>query len=263
MTAVCITTSSSTTNTHSAATNHTHGHAATTRQLPSHHPPRRTTPKRAHSLPCRGPIVPRTIRLLGMPEGEAPHRRPGNQCGVCWEVNKENGAALRGHDLGCGGTEQLHWLCSPCITNLGSCPLCRRAHPLCTAPPRRETQAEGLTLHTLHTLIQQNVWNNGPEGTAPMLSGWTSSRTRGRRHCHPAPHGAHQHGSASRGRGPHDLRPRLRTLRRRATGKSTPRWESAGQWGPVPPMNLNNYRTNVFTLTTRLPFAFGWLVGEA
>ena len=33
--------------------------------------------------------------------------------------------------------------------------------PLCTAPPPRETQAEDLTIHTLRTLIQQNVWNNG------------------------------------------------------------------------------------------------------
>ena len=48
-TAVCITTSSSTTNKHSPATNNTHKHAATTGELPSHHPPRRTTPKRAHS----------------------------------------------------------------------------------------------------------------------------------------------------------------------------------------------------------------------
>ena len=28
-------------------------------------------------------------------------------------------------------------------------------------------------------------------------------------------------------------------------------------------MNHNNYRTMVVTLTTRLPFAFGWLVGDA
>ena len=48
-TAVCITTSLSTTNTHSPATNHTHGHAATTGELPSNYPPHRTTRKRAHS----------------------------------------------------------------------------------------------------------------------------------------------------------------------------------------------------------------------
>ena len=34
-------------------------------------------------------------------------------------------------------------------------------------------------------------------------------------------------------------------------------------WGPVTPMNHNNYRTIVVTLTTRLPIAFGWLVGDA
>ena len=28
-------------------------------------------------------------------------------------------------------------------------------------------------------------------------------------------------------------------------------------------MNHNNYRTIVVTLTTRLPFAFGWLEGDA
>ena len=76
-------------------------------------------------------------------------------------MNNENGAPLRGHDLGCGSTEQLHWFCSPFITNLWSCPLCRQPHPFCTALPPRETQAEDLTLCTLRTLIQQNVWNNG------------------------------------------------------------------------------------------------------
>ena len=33
-------------------------------------------------------------------------------------------------------------------------------------------------------------------------------------------------------------------------------------WGPDTCMNHNNYRTTVITLTTRLPFAFGWLVGD-
>ena len=40
------------------------------------------------------------------------------------------------------------------------CPLCRRTHQLCTAPPPRKTQSGHLRLHTLRTLIQQNVWNN-------------------------------------------------------------------------------------------------------
>ena len=34
-------------------------------------------------------------------------------------------------------------------------------------------------------------------------------------------------------------------------------------WGPVTPTNFNNYRTIIVTLTTRLPIAFGWLVGDA
>ena len=76
-TAVRIITSSSTTKMHSPATNHTHGHAATARQLPS------CQPERAHSLPYRGPIVLQTMPLLRMPEGEAPHPLPGNPCGVC------------------------------------------------------------------------------------------------------------------------------------------------------------------------------------
>ena len=141
--------------------------------------------------------------LLRMPEGQATHPWPGNPCRVCWEVNDENGNPLRGHDLGCGGTEQLHWFCSPCIGKLWSCPLCRRPHRPCTAPPPRETQAEDLTLHTLRTLIQQNVWNNGAGGTAPTLSGWTSSPTRTRQHHPPAPPGAPQPGRCQwRGRTP-------------------------------------------------------------
>ena len=34
-------------------------------------------------------------------------------------------------------------------------------------------------------------------------------------------------------------------------------------WGSVSPTNQNNYRNIVVTLTTRLPIAFGWLVGDA
>ena len=33
--------------------------------------------------------------------------------------------------------------------------------------------------------------------------------------------------------------------------------------GYVSPTNQNNYRNIVVTLTTRLPIAFGWLVGDA
>ena len=34
-------------------------------------------------------------------------------------------------------------------------------------------------------------------------------------------------------------------------------------WGYVSPTNQNHYRNIVVTLTTRLPIAFGWLVGDA
>ena len=199
-----------------------------------------------------------------MPEGEAPHPRPGNQCGVCWEVNDENGNLLRGHDLGCGGTEQLHWFCSPCIANLWSCPLCRRPHRLCTAPPPRKTEAEDLTLHTLHTLIQQNVWNNGAGGDSPDVE-WMDVLTdkdpmttpprppwRAPTWALPVP-GAdptiyvpdNEHYDDA----PQDSLPPIKNL--------------PDSWGPVTPMNLNNYRTTVVTLLTRLLFAFGWLVGDA
>ena len=82
-------------------------------------------------------------------------------------MNDKYGNPLCGHDVDCGGTEQLHWFCGPCIANFWSCPLCRRPHPLCTAPPPRETQDEDLTLQTLRTLIQQNVWNNGAREESP------------------------------------------------------------------------------------------------
>ena len=119
-----------------------------------------TTPHctEARALPYSDLIIPRTIPLLRMPDSEAPHPRPGNPCGVCCEVLNENGALLLGHDLGCGGAEQLHWFCSRCIGHFHACPLCRRLHPLWTAPPPRETKSDDLTLHTMRTLIAQNVW---------------------------------------------------------------------------------------------------------
>ena len=85
------------------------------------------------------------------------------------EVNDEDGNPLRGHDLGCGGIEQLHWFCSPCIANLWSCSICRRPHRLCTALAPRDTQDKDLTLQTLRTLIQQNVWNDGAREDSPEV----------------------------------------------------------------------------------------------
>ena len=152
-----------------------------------------------------------------MPEGEAPHPRPGNPCGVCMEVNDDDGNPLCGHDLGCGGTEQLHWFCSPCIANLWSCPLCRRPHRLCTAPPPRETQDEDLTLQTLRTLIRQNVWNDGQREDRPDVESLDvltdeDPATPPRR----PPLARTNLGAARPGRGPHGLRPRPQRLQRRA-----------------------------------------------
>ena len=84
--------------------------------------------------------------------------RPGNPWGVCWYIIDENNALLLELDLDCGSAEQLHWFCSRCIPHCHTCPLWRRLHPLCTASPPRETQSNDLTLHTLRTLIAQNVW---------------------------------------------------------------------------------------------------------
>ena len=91
--------------------------------------------------------------------GEAPqHQGPGNACSVSWEIVDDNDPPLLGHDLSCGSAEQLHWFYIQCIAQLHACPLCRLPHPLCTAPPPRETQTNDLTLHTLRTLIARNVW---------------------------------------------------------------------------------------------------------
>ena len=186
MTAARTITSSSTTNMYSPATSHTRGPAATAKQMPLHRP------ERARPLLCRGPIVLQTIPLLRMPEGEAPHPRPENPCGVCVEVIDEDGNPLRGHDLGCGGTEQLHWFCSPCIANLWSCPLCRRRHQVFTAPPPRETQDEDLTLQTLRTLIRQNVWNDGAREDSPDVEWLDVLTDEDPATPPPAPPGAHQ-----------------------------------------------------------------------
>ena len=46
-------------------------------------------------------------------------------------------------------------------------------------------------------------------------------------------------------------------------GSQPPVGNLPDSWGPVTPMNLNNYRTTVVTVTCRLPFAFCWLVADA
>ena len=199
-----------------------------------------------------------------MPEGEAPHPRPGNQCGVCMEVNEDDGNPLRGHDLGCGGTEQLHWFCSPCIANLWSCPLCWRPHRLCTAPPPRETQGEDLTLQTLWTLIRQNVWEDGAREDSPDVE-WLDVLTDEDPATPPprppwrAPTWALPDPDAD----PTVYVPDHEDYNDAQRGSLPPIGNLPHSRGYLSPTNQNNYRNIVVTLTTRLLIACGWLVGHA
>ena len=199
-----------------------------------------------------------------MPEGEAPHPRPGNPCGVCMEVNDNDGNPLRGPDLGCGGTEHLHWFCSPCIANLWSCPVCRRPHRLCTALPPRKTQEEDLTLQTLRTLIRQNVWNDGAREDSPDVE-WLDVLTDEDPATSPprppwrAPAWALPDPDAD----PTVHVPDHKDYNGAPRGSLPPIGNLPDSLGYVSPTKQNNYRNIVVTLTTRLPIAFGWLVGDA
>ena len=177
-------------------------------------------------------------------------------------MNDENGDPLRGHDLGCGGTEQLHWFCSPCIANFWACPLCRRPHPLCTAPPPRKTQDEDLTLHTLRTLIQQNVWNNGETSDSPDVE-WLDILTDEDPATPPPlpPWCAPTWALPDLGADPTIYVPDYKHYDDVPRGSLPPIGNLPDSGGPVIPMNHNNYRTIVVTLTTCL--AFDWLVGDA
>ena len=180
------------------------------------------------------------------------------------EVNDEDSNPLRGHDLGCGGTEQLHWFCSPCIANLWSCPLCRRPHRLCTAPPPRETQDEDLTLKTLRTLVRQNVRNDGAGGESPDVQWLDVLTDEDPATAHPRPPWrAPIWALPDPGADPTIYVPDYEHYDDAPRGSLPPIGNLPDSWGPVPPINHKNYRTMVVTLTTRLPIAFGWLVGGA
>ena len=180
------------------------------------------------------------------------------------EVNHQDGNPLHGHDLGCGGTEQLHWFCSPCIANLWSCRLCWRLHRLCTALPPRETQDEDLTLQTLRTLVQQTVWNDGAGGDSPNVEWWDVLTNKAPSTTPPRPPWrAPTWALPDPGADPtiyvtdyehYDDAPR---------GSLPPLSNMPDSWGPVTQMSHNNYHTINVTLTDRLPIAFGWLVGDA
>ena len=178
-------------------------------------------------------------------------------------MNDINGAQLRGHDLGCGGTELLPWFCSLCIKNLWSCPLCRRLHPLCTALAPREAQAEDLMLQTLRTLIQQNVWNNGAGGDSPDVE-WSDILTDEDPATPPTrpPWRAPTWVLPAEGADPTIYAPDYEQYDDAPRGSLPPVCNLSDSWAPVGPMSLINYRTTVVTLTIRLTFAFSWLVGD-
>ena len=198
-----------------------------------------------------------------MHAGESPHPRPGNPCRVCWEILDENEAPLLGHDLGCGSAEQLHWFCSPCIAHLHACPLCRQPHPLCTAPPPREIQSDNFTPHTLRTLIAQNVLarDAGDSPDVEWLDVLSDEDPAAPPPCPPwrAPTCALQDEAAD----PTILAPDYEHPNDAPRGSLPPVGNLPDSWGPIGPMNRDKWRTTVITLTRRLPFTFGWLVGDA
>ena len=133
-----------------------------------------------------------------------------------------------------------------------------------TASALHSSAAEDLTLQTLRTLIQQNVWNNGAGGDSPDVE-WLDVLTDEDLRTPPPrpPWHAPTWALPVEGAEPkiyvadsehYDDTPR---------GSLPPIGNLPDSWGPVTPMNLNNYRTTIVTLTTRLPFAFSWLMGDA
>ena len=201
-----------------------------------------------------------------MPASEAPHPRgPGNPCNVCWEIVGSDDAPLPGHDLGCGSAKMLHWFCSPCIAHPHACPLCRRLHPLCTALPPRETQTDDLTLHMLRTLTAQNVWappdadgGDSPDVRWLDVLGEEDPAAPPARPYWRAPTCTLPDGEEAPTIWVADYEHYGGVPR----GSMYPVGNLPDSWGPVGPMNRDNWRTTVLTLTTCLPFTFGWLVGD-
>ena len=180
------------------------------------------------------------------------------------EVNNEDSNPLRGHDLGRGGVEQLHRFSGPCIANLWSCPLCRQPHRLCTAPPPRETQDKDLTLHTLRTLIRQNVWNDSAREDSPDVEWFDVLTDEDPATPHPRPPWRAPTWALPDPGADHTIYvPNYEHYEDAPRGSLPPIGNMPESWGPVTPMNHNNYRTIVVSLTTGLPIAFGWLVGDA
>ena len=144
-----------------------------------------------------------------------------------------------------------------------ACPLYRQPHPLCTAPPRRETQTDDLTLHTLRALIAQNVWARDAGDSRDVE--WLDVLSDEDPATPPArpPWRALTWALPAEEAGPTIYVPGYEHYYDVPRSSLPPVRNLPDSWGPVSTMNLNNWRTTVITLTTRLPFTFGWLVGDA
>ena len=160
----------------------------------------------------------------------------------------------------------LHWFCSPCIANLHACPLCRRLHPLCTALPPRETQTDDPVLHTLRTLIAQKVWappdaDGGDSPDVTWLDVIREESPAAPPPCPPwrAPTWALPDGEEDPTIWIADCEHYGGVPR----GSLPPVGNSPDSRGLIGPMNRDNWRTTVLTLTCHLSFTFCWLVGEA
>ena len=127
-----------------------------------------------------------------------------------------------------------------------------------------QTQDDDLTLQTLRTLVRQNVWNNDARGDSPGVE-WLDVLTDG----DPATPAARPPWRASTwalpdpGADPTIFLPDHEHYDDAPRGSLPPIGNLPDSWGYVTPTNLNNYRTIVVTLTSRLPIAFCWLVGDA
>ena len=119
-----------------------------------------------------------------------------------------------------------------------------------SAQLRRHAKRKTKTSHSRHCAL----WSGNTSGTtargrtAPTSSGWTSSLTRTRPHHPPAPPGAQQPGRCqTRGRTPRFTSPTTNITTTRH-GAVYPIDNLPDSWGPVTPMNHNNYCTIVVPL---------------
>ena len=92
-------------------------------------------------------------------------------------------------------------------------------------------------------------------GTAPTLSGWTSSGPR-------PPWRAPTWALPDAGADPTIWVADYEHYNDAPRGSLPPVGNLRDSWGPIGPMNRENWRTTFITLTTRLRFTFGWLVGD-